>query len=114
LISLKSARCFRYSGKYFNYVIRYNYASGRKNRWDTMITTDTMPFMVGRELTISHSKRIIKEMEDASINYFNKLTTLDNRVDDDNYLYVPGSWGAAVYVRRIVNERRMRKVNEST
>ena len=51
----------------FKYLSAYDHASGRKNRYTLMILTSEDPVVIGREVTKTDIKRIVKQFELANV-----------------------------------------------
>lgn len=63
MIRLKTSKDFRYSGT-LKYLIHYNYAAGKRNRYEVLIVTAGDPIVIGRELDLKTVRRLIALYEE--------------------------------------------------
>lgn len=46
---------------YYEYWIIPNFSAGRKKRFTTVVNMVSHPVVIGRELTLAHSKKVVEE-----------------------------------------------------
>lgn len=62
-LKFKLCKTFRFETDKFQYHIIYDYNSGKRNRYTVIVTKDCEPIVIGRELTLAHSKEVIKKFD---------------------------------------------------
>lgn len=62
MIRLRKTEAFHFTGT-FKYLIAYDHASGRKNRYTVMILTATAPVIIGREVPKKDTRSLIDDYE---------------------------------------------------
>jgi hypothetical protein len=67
MIKLKKSNNFHYYKRHFNYEIIYDEFSGRKNRYNVIITNTLNPIFIGREITLKHSRDLISKYEKLAL-----------------------------------------------
>lgn len=85
-IRLKAAADKRFEGK-FDYLISYDYASGRKDRYTVMILNSGDPVIIGRELLLSSVRKLITyyEVTHADKNYYGDREDVLKCIGGTNY-----------------------------
>lgn len=61
-MKLLSQRAYRIKG-HFNYLITYDYMAGRKNRYMVLVLTGEDPLLVGQELPLGFSKKLVERFD---------------------------------------------------
>lgn len=72
MIRLKRSNNSFYYSKNFKYWVLYNYAAGRKDRYDVFILNADDPVTVGRELDLATVRSLIEDYErvGAELDYY--------------------------------------------
>ncbi len=82
---LQPVKAFGYYAGKFNYLVLYDYASGNKDRYTVWAVCAEEPVVIGRELPISHCKRVMQDLDalypkDGWIGNRSTLVRIHNRL----------------------------------
>lgn len=62
-MNLLNCKTYRINTNKYQYYIIYDYAAGKRNRYTTIVISECEPIIIGRELTVSHSKKVIQKFD---------------------------------------------------
>ena len=75
---IKEHKYYLIDDLYYKYWIIPDFASGKKKRFTTLVVTASGTIVIGRELTLAHSKRVVEEdiKTKAKKRYYRELSRI--------------------------------------